>query len=125
MVQSLDDIDNINGSIIYWWYIHLYFQSLVYFDQNGQNRDATESHSDATNQMIIQQFVIFKSAFPGDRIPIWSRHDYSDPNTQLIGHVCIPAPAKVLERKFPGVLVQWENGYSGWVNEWNTEIVIK
>lgn len=67
------------------------------------------------------QRVIFKAAFPRDRIPIWSNHDYSDPKTRCIGHVCILGPAKVLKRKFPGVLVQWDNGYTGWVNEWNVE----
>jgi hypothetical protein len=67
--------------------------------------------------------VIFKAAFPGDRIPIWSHYDYSDPKTKLTGYVCILESAKVLERKWPGVLVRWENGYTGWINEWNVEEV--
>jgi hypothetical protein len=62
-----------------------------------------------------------KKAFPKDTLVIWGAYDYSDPATNQVGHFNAGDQVVVLERKFPGVLVKWANGTTGWVCEWNVE----
>jgi hypothetical protein len=60
-----------------------------------------------------------QSAFPGDTLIVWDDYDYSDPNTTHVGHFLVGDEVEILERKFLGILVQWANGRTGWVCEWN------
>jgi hypothetical protein len=59
-------------------------------------------------------------AFDGDMIPIWDNFDYSDPNTNMIGHMLPGLEVKIIDKKFPGFLVQ-ENNQHFWINEWNVK----
>jgi hypothetical protein len=67
-----------------------------------------------------------KKAFDTDTLVIWSGHDYSDPDTKCIGHFTEDDQVEILEQRFPGVLVRWDDktiGWNGlgWVCEWNIE----
>lgn len=62
-----------------------------------------------------------KKAFPRDTLPIWSGYDYSDPRTSCVGHAKEGDQVTILERKFPGVYLRWEDGSTGWMCEWDIE----
>lgn len=62
-----------------------------------------------------------RKAFPTDSLVVWSAHDYSHPDTKCIDHFVDGEQVEVLERNFPGVLVRWADGRTGWVCDWNVE----
>jgi len=45
--------------------------------------------------------------------------DYSDPKTNLIKYLKSETPAKIITRKYPGILVELNDGSQYWVCEWD------
>lgn len=54
-----------------------------------------------------------------DKICAWDNYDYSDPNTTRVAYLIPGTEAKILKEKFPGVLVELEDGTQYWVCEWD------
>jgi hypothetical protein len=52
-------------------------------------------------------------------IPIWDNPDYSNPNTNLIGHLLPGIEIRIIDKRFPGCLIEEENGQRFWINKWN------
>jgi hypothetical protein len=49
----------------------------------------------------------------------WDDYDYSAPETKLVKSLAQNTNAKIIERKFPGILVELEDGSQYWICEWD------
>jgi hypothetical protein len=58
-----------------------------------------------------------------DKVCAYINYDYSDPDTKLVKYLEPGTKAKILSRKFPGVLVEIEDGSQYWVCEWDVHNV--
>lgn len=54
-----------------------------------------------------------------DKICAWDGYDYSNPSTKRIAYLVPGTKAKILQKKFPGVLVELENGSQYWICQWD------
>lgn len=59
-----------------------------------------------------------------DKICAWDNYDYSDPNTNMIKHLVPGTKVQILKKKFPGVLVELEDGSQYWICQWDVHKTI-
>jgi hypothetical protein len=52
-------------------------------------------------------------------VSVYDSFDYSDPKTKPIKYLEPGTKAKIIKKKFPGILIQLEDGFQGWVCEWD------
>jgi hypothetical protein len=60
-----------------------------------------------------------KCTLPIDKICAWDDYDYSDPRTKLIKYLKSDTKATIIRRKFPGILVEIDDGSQYWICEWD------
>jgi len=65
------------------------------------------------------------NSFYEDKICVWDSYDYSDPRTKLVKYLKSGTKAKILSRKFPGILVEINDGSQYWVCEWDVQFFDK
>jgi len=59
------------------------------------------------------------SCLHAGKVCAWDSYDYSDPKTKLVTHLEPGTSAKIISRKFPGILVKISDGTQYWVCEWD------
>jgi hypothetical protein len=63
--------------------------------------------------------------YPSKGVCAWDNYDYSDPKTKLIKYLEPRTKAKILQRRFPGILIDLEDGSQYWICEWDVHLIFE